>query len=30
MSIYIDQRALTSNYKMNRFWGSNVQHSDYN
>ena len=25
----IDQRVQTSSYKMNKFWGSNAQHSDY-
>ena len=25
----IGQRVQTSSYKMNKFWGSNVQYSDY-
>ena len=25
----VGQRVLTSSYKMNRFWGSDVQHDDY-
>ena len=24
------QRGQTSRYKMNKFWGSNIQHGDYN
>ena len=24
----VDQRVQTSNYKMNKFWGYNVQHGD--
>ena len=25
----IGQRVQTSSYKMNKFWGSNVQHANY-
>ena len=25
----VDQNVQTSSYKMNKFWGSNVQHGDY-
>lgn len=26
----VDQRVQISSYKINKFWGSNVQHSGYN
>ena len=26
----VGQRTQTFTYKMNKFWGSNVQHDDYN
>ena len=25
----VDQRVQTSSHKINKFWGSNVQHGDY-